>query len=333
MLQDWGLQEFLPLQQMRLVFASLAPLIGSDKRVLSRFSSPSLSYAGCCYSALLKTSHPCVERAMHQDCPVCFEVRTHVPLFLLSSFFFSPAPTEPKHPSHAVSVWVEKWRHCFAMWAYHSQGVFRRDAGALSVTSLPFSFSLSFSTHSTLNLTTLSSEQVRLPDLLEVRVRHVESVGEVRLRDCSHTHATVLWKQDGNSPPTPACICRHSFIHSDPVYVRGCWFCFLIAGMDSVQWLWAQLWGEVSRRGAQMPPLQVIQHAPDERAREIDQPGLRPACNEGNWRCREDAEISFQLLFFIDFICCMLIFCNLIFCYILYCLCKFHNLFLSRNEM
>ncbi|KAK4388882.1 E3 ubiquitin-protein ligase RZFP34 [Sesamum angolense] len=28
---------------------------------------------GCCYSVLLKSSHPCVERAMHQDCPVCFE--------------------------------------------------------------------------------------------------------------------------------------------------------------------------------------------------------------------------------------------------------------------
>ncbi|KAG8381871.1 hypothetical protein BUALT_Bualt05G0017900 [Buddleja alternifolia] len=28
---------------------------------------------GCCYSAFLKNSHPCIERAMHQDCPVCFE--------------------------------------------------------------------------------------------------------------------------------------------------------------------------------------------------------------------------------------------------------------------
>ncbi|KAL8537132.1 hypothetical protein ACS0TY_012347 [Phlomoides rotata] len=27
----------------------------------------------CCYSVVLKSSHPCVERAMHQDCPVCFE--------------------------------------------------------------------------------------------------------------------------------------------------------------------------------------------------------------------------------------------------------------------
>ncbi|KAH8505713.1 hypothetical protein H0E87_012794 [Populus deltoides] len=28
---------------------------------------------GCCYSTLLKDSHNCVERAMHHNCPVCFE--------------------------------------------------------------------------------------------------------------------------------------------------------------------------------------------------------------------------------------------------------------------
>ncbi|TXG58430.1 hypothetical protein EZV62_016259 [Acer yangbiense] len=28
---------------------------------------------GCCYSNLLKDSHNCVERAMHHNCPVCFE--------------------------------------------------------------------------------------------------------------------------------------------------------------------------------------------------------------------------------------------------------------------
>ncbi|KAI3680247.1 hypothetical protein L2E82_50472 [Cichorium intybus] len=30
-------------------------------------------FAGCCYSNFLRDSHPCVERAMHHDCPVCFE--------------------------------------------------------------------------------------------------------------------------------------------------------------------------------------------------------------------------------------------------------------------
>lgn len=28
---------------------------------------------GCCYSIVLKNCHPCVEGAMHHDCPVCFE--------------------------------------------------------------------------------------------------------------------------------------------------------------------------------------------------------------------------------------------------------------------
>ncbi|RLN16781.1 hypothetical protein C2845_PM02G37590 [Panicum miliaceum] len=28
---------------------------------------------GCCYTYLLKDSHRCVDRAMHQNCPVCFE--------------------------------------------------------------------------------------------------------------------------------------------------------------------------------------------------------------------------------------------------------------------
>ncbi|KAJ6381706.1 hypothetical protein OIU77_030390 [Salix suchowensis] len=28
---------------------------------------------GCCYSLFMKDSHNCVERAMHHNCPVCFE--------------------------------------------------------------------------------------------------------------------------------------------------------------------------------------------------------------------------------------------------------------------
>lgn len=30
---------------------------------------------GCCYNASLKHNHICVERSLHQDCPVCAEVR------------------------------------------------------------------------------------------------------------------------------------------------------------------------------------------------------------------------------------------------------------------
>jgi len=28
---------------------------------------------GCCYSTILKNGHSCVEKAMHHDCPICFE--------------------------------------------------------------------------------------------------------------------------------------------------------------------------------------------------------------------------------------------------------------------
>ncbi|KAH9760990.1 CHY-type/CTCHY-type/RING-type zinc finger protein [Citrus sinensis] len=36
-------------------------------------SSIATSVVRCCYSMLLKNSHPCVEGAMHHDCPVCCE--------------------------------------------------------------------------------------------------------------------------------------------------------------------------------------------------------------------------------------------------------------------
>jgi RING finger and CHY zinc finger domain-containing protein 1 len=35
---------------------------------------PCCNLTGCCYSNVLKDSHRCVERAMHHNCPVCFEV-------------------------------------------------------------------------------------------------------------------------------------------------------------------------------------------------------------------------------------------------------------------
>lgn len=31
---------------------------------------------GCCYSVEIKEGHNCVERAMHHNCPICFEVKT-----------------------------------------------------------------------------------------------------------------------------------------------------------------------------------------------------------------------------------------------------------------
>lgn len=45
--------------------------------------------AGCCYSVLLKDSHPCVEGAMHHDCPICFEVHTIQCFFICMLHFIN----------------------------------------------------------------------------------------------------------------------------------------------------------------------------------------------------------------------------------------------------
>uniref|UniRef100_A0A0D9VPI3 CHY-type domain-containing protein n=1 Tax=Leersia perrieri TaxID=77586 RepID=A0A0D9VPI3_9ORYZ len=39
----------------------------------TNFTVMDVAYVGCCYSYVLKDSHRCVERAMHHNCPVCFE--------------------------------------------------------------------------------------------------------------------------------------------------------------------------------------------------------------------------------------------------------------------
>ncbi|KAG6409624.1 hypothetical protein SASPL_127665 [Salvia splendens] len=49
---------------MAVVFA------GSEAPIISFIA---INVARCCYSMVLKSSHPCIERAMHQNCPVCFE--------------------------------------------------------------------------------------------------------------------------------------------------------------------------------------------------------------------------------------------------------------------
>lgn len=38
------------------------------------FTFSVLHGVGCCYSNLIKDAHHCIERAMHHNCPVCFEV-------------------------------------------------------------------------------------------------------------------------------------------------------------------------------------------------------------------------------------------------------------------
>ncbi|KOM41920.1 hypothetical protein LR48_Vigan04g211800 [Vigna angularis] len=38
-----------------------------------KMSSTATNVVSCCYPTQMKNSHPCVEGAMHHDCPVCFE--------------------------------------------------------------------------------------------------------------------------------------------------------------------------------------------------------------------------------------------------------------------
>ncbi|KAI8010903.1 putative E3 ubiquitin-protein ligase RZFP34 [Camellia lanceoleosa] len=45
-------------------------MLGSSQMISERIDKNKM---GCCYSILLKNSHPFVEGAMHNDCPVCFE--------------------------------------------------------------------------------------------------------------------------------------------------------------------------------------------------------------------------------------------------------------------
>jgi hypothetical protein len=42
--------------------------------ILSQIDFESGNVAGSCYSNALQNGHPCVENAMHQNCPVCVEV-------------------------------------------------------------------------------------------------------------------------------------------------------------------------------------------------------------------------------------------------------------------
>lgn len=45
-----------------------------DIELTNSLLPPCCNLTGCCYSNVLKDSHRCVERAMHHNCPVCFEV-------------------------------------------------------------------------------------------------------------------------------------------------------------------------------------------------------------------------------------------------------------------
>lgn len=92
---------------------------------------------GCCYSMLMKDAHRCVERAMHHNCPVCFEVNNNVtPMYrkfwkvswYLEKFFF--------FFFHTVSIWHYERYHCVALWTHNTFGMLERDGTTLPVSTM-----------------------------------------------------------------------------------------------------------------------------------------------------------------------------------------------------
>ncbi|CAL5326807.1 unnamed protein product [Camellia sinensis] len=63
----------------------------------------------CCYSVLLKNSHPCVEGAMHNDCPYLFESRNDVTVMPCG------------HTIHE-SCLKDMHEHYREMWDWHGEG-------------------------------------------------------------------------------------------------------------------------------------------------------------------------------------------------------------------
>lgn len=100
---------------------------------------PCSKFEGCCYSILLKNSHPCVERAMHHDCPICFEVsfchswcNSSMQTGGGYSLLFFLSITNRIHP-FAVSFRINKWCCCSALWPHYSHWLFERNARPFAV--------------------------------------------------------------------------------------------------------------------------------------------------------------------------------------------------------
>lgn len=51
----------------------------------------------CCYSKVMEEGHRCVERAMHHNCPVCFEVKPITSTILVWIFFFKKKKMSDSH--------------------------------------------------------------------------------------------------------------------------------------------------------------------------------------------------------------------------------------------
>lgn len=131
----------------------------------------------CCYSLLLKDSHQSIEKAMHHNCAVCFEVilvgkesllhhNVHV---MWSSLFIC-----------AVSFWHNQRHYCLAMWSHHTFGMCERDGTTFAVsytTEGSCTYIEKLLLYLDLNICTV---QVFMPGLLKVFLWYVTRMEETR---------------------------------------------------------------------------------------------------------------------------------------------------------
>ena len=85
---------------------------------------------------MLKDSHNCVERAMHHNCPVCFEVNLGEWIALIMKWKSSISSfTDIFHFFCAVSVWYYKRHYRLTLWTHYTFGMCERNG-----TTFPVSF-------------------------------------------------------------------------------------------------------------------------------------------------------------------------------------------------
>lgn len=120
-----------------------------DIQIMFTKSCHVLHKLGCCYSNLIKGAHHCVERAMHHNCPVCFEVIRLLGVTLhawaIQGWTYS-CPSCNKFFSYCilslcfkywswilkglafcimvvVFIWLNEEHYCITMWTYDTSGV------------------------------------------------------------------------------------------------------------------------------------------------------------------------------------------------------------------
>lgn len=119
----WVRKWWCPLHTFRCFLPKhiLLAYLGSDSSIsmIKPVMKVVIYVSGCCYSRLLKDSHICVERAMHHDCPVCFEVKTE----FISVRSYNDYPFSDSFSICAVPFWYNEWHHSLTLWPHHTSAL------------------------------------------------------------------------------------------------------------------------------------------------------------------------------------------------------------------